>query len=446
MSAGSVADAEFGDHGPAGRRVGRRAQPGHFAICGKAGPRVCAAARRAAPPPRPAAAGNRRGQVPRFPARDGPHPPEPTGRSRPSPSDLQDRRVEITGPTDRKMIINALNSGANVYMADFEDANSPTWHNLIDGQRNLCRRRRRHDPLHQPGRKAVPPQRADGHADGAAARAGTCRKSTCGWTASRCRPRCSTSACSSSTTPTSCWTRAAAPTSTCPSWKATWKPGCGTTCSCMAQDELGIPRGSIRATVLIETIPAAFEMDEILYELREHSAGLNCGRWDYIFSIIKKFRKHPEFTMPDRAQVTHDHALACTPTRCWRSRPAIAAASTPSAAWRRRSPSRTIRRPTKRPWTKVRADKVREAGDGHDGTWVAHPGLVDLAKAGLRRPHARAQPDRPPPRRRAGDGRGPADRAHRARSPSAGCARTSTWASNTWPPGWRATAACRSTT
>ena len=147
----------------------------------------------------------------------------------------------------------------------------------------------------------------------------------------------------------------------------------------MAQDELGIPRGSIRATVLIETIPAAFEMDEILYELREHSAGLNCGRWDYIFSIIKKFRKYPEFTMPNRAQVTmtahcmHSYSLLAIKTCHRRGIHAIGGMAA-------QIPIKNDPQANEKALDAVRADKVREASDGHDGTWVAHPGLVEVAK------------------------------------------------------------------
>ena len=147
----------------------------------------------------------------------------------------------------------------------------------------------------------------------------------------------------------------------------------------MAQDQLGIPRGSIRATVLIETIPAAFEMDEILYELREHSAGLNCGRWDYIFSIIKKFRKHSDFTMPDRAQVTmtthcmHSYSLLAIKTCHRRGIHAIGGMAA-------QIPIKNDPAANEKALEAVRADKVREVGDGHDGTWVAHPGLVGLAK------------------------------------------------------------------
>ena len=210
----------------------------------------------------------------------------------------------------------------------------------------------------------------------------------------------------------------------------------------MAEDELGIPRGSIRATVLIETIPAAFEMDEILYELREHSAGLNCGRWDYIFSIIKKFCKDPGVHHAGPGAGHHDRALHAL----------VFAAGDQDLP----SPGHSCHRRHGRPDPHQERSAGQRRGHGESpGRQGARGGRRPRRHVGcpprpgaagqsvLRRPHAAAQPDRPPPRRRAGDGRGPADASPRARSPSAGCARTSTWASNTWPPGWRATAACR---
>ena len=296
------------------------------------------------------------------------------------PRDLQDRRVEITGPTDRKMIINAMNSGANVYMADFEDANSPTWRNLIDGQRNLCDTIDGIDPLHQSRGQAVSPEPADGHADGPAPRLASAGKARLPGRQAGARRAVRLRPCSSSTTPRSCSTKAAGPISICRNWKATARRAGGTTCSCMAQDELGIPRGSIRATVLIETIPAAFEMDEILYELRDHSAGLNCGRWDYIFSIIKKFHKHPQFTMPDRAQVTmtthgmHSYSLLAIKTCHRRGVHAIGGMAA-------QIPIKNDPQANEKALEAVRSDKLREVADGHDGTWVAHPGLVELARA-----------------------------------------------------------------
>ncbi len=235
----------------------------------------------------------------------------------PIPPDLQDRRVEITGPVDRKMVINALNSGASVFMADFEDANSPTWDNLIEGQINLRDAVRRDHHLHRsregksyklndktatlfvrPRGWHLPEKHVlvDGAADvGRAVRFRPVllpqRQG-----AARARQR--------------------ARTSTCRRWRAISRRGCGTTCSSTRRRSSALPRGTIKATVLIETILAAFEMDEILYELRDHSAGLNCGRWDYIFSFIKKFRNRPGRRAARSRAGDDDHAL---PARLRRS-------------------------------------------------------------------------------------------------------------------------------
>ena len=212
----------------------------------------------------------------------------PPGRSPRRRRTSRDRRVEITGPVERKMMINALNSGASVFMADFEDSLSPTWANVIEGQANLTDAVRR-----QPRLPAAPRARSTGSND----RTATLLVRPRGWhlaerhvrsTACPSPPASSTSASTSSTTPRSSSPAAPAPTSTCRSSRATSRRGSGTRPSSMAQDALGIARGTIRATVLIETLPAAFEMDEILWELRDHAAGLNAGRWDYIFSIIRK--------------------------------------------------------------------------------------------------------------------------------------------------------------
>ena len=181
--------------------------------------------------------------------------------------------MEITGPTDRKMIINALNSGANVYMADFEDANSPHLAKPARGAGEPRRRGRRHDQLHQPGGKTLSPQRAARPRSWCGRGAGTCRKSTSGWTASPCRARSSTSACSSSITPGGCWSRGSGPYFYLPKLESHLEARLWNEVFLMAQDELHVPRGSIRATVLIETIPAAFEMDEILYELARAFGG-----------------------------------------------------------------------------------------------------------------------------------------------------------------------------
>ena len=159
----------------------------------------------------------------------------------------------------------------------------------------------------------------------------------------------------------------------------------------MAQDELRVPRGSIRATVLIETIPAAFEMDEILYELREHSAGLNCGRWDYIFSIIKKFCKQPAFTMPDRARITMTEHCTTSPYSLLAIKTCHRRGIHAIGGMAAQIPIKNDPQANAEAMDKVRADKEREAGDGHDGTWVAHPGLVPVRQSVLRHPHASVQ-------------------------------------------------------
>jgi malate synthase len=305
------------------------------------------------------------------------------------PADLQDRRVEITGPTDRKMLINALNSGANVYMADFEDANSPTWHNLVDGQLNLC-------------------HAVDGTIDFTSPEGRQYRLNEAiatlmvrprGWHLPEKHVFLEGQPISGSLFDFGLFffqnahkllEKGSGPYFYLPKLESHEEARLWNDVFLMAEDELGIPRGSIRATVLIETIPAAFEMDEILYELREHSVGLNCGRWDYIFSIIKKFHKHSAFTMPDRAQVTmtahcmHSYSLLAIKTCHRRGVHAIGGMAA-------QIPIKNDPQANERALDAVRADKVREVSDGHDGTWVAHPGLVPLAKAafdaGMPQPH-----------------------------------------------------------
>ncbi len=296
----------------------------------------------------------------------------------PPPADLLDRRVEITGPTDRKMIINALNSGASVYMADFEDANSPTWQNLVEGQLNL--------------RDTVNGTVGFTSPEGKQYRLGE-KTATL-----MVRPRGlhlpeKHVLLKGRPIPGSWFDfgiylfhnahklleKGSGPYFYLPKLESHLEARLWNDVFSSAEDTLGIPRGSIRATVLVETIPAAFEMDEILYELREHSAGLNCGRWDYIFSIIKKFRAHPEFTMPDRVLVTmtthcmHSYSLLAIKTCHRRGAHAIGGMAA-------QIPIKNDPKANEEAIAKVRADKIREAGDGHDGTWVAHPGLVAVAK------------------------------------------------------------------
>ncbi len=296
----------------------------------------------------------------------------------PIPDDLRDRRVEITGPTDRKMVINALNSGANVYMADFEDSNAPTWHNLIDGQLNLCHAVDGTIDFTNP----------EGKKYRLNSQTATLMVRPRGLHLPEKHVRMNGKPISASLFDFGLFVfhnaqklldKGSGPYFYLPKLESHLEARFWNDVFLMAQDELGIPRGSIRATVLIETIPAAFEMDEILYVLRDHSAGLNCGRWDYIFSIIKKFCSYPEFVMPDRAQVTmtthcmHSYSLLAIKTCHRRGIHAIGGMAA-------QIPIKTDPEANERALEAVRKDKVREAGDGHDGTWVAHPGLVGLAK------------------------------------------------------------------
>jgi malate synthase len=300
-------------------------------------------------------------------------------RVAPAPSDLQDRRVEITGPAgDRKMVINAFNSGARVYMADFEDANSPTWENVVGGQQNLTDAIERTISLEQGEKRyelndevAVLLVRPRGwhlqerhvEVDGQHVSAGLF---DFGVYFQRNVERL--------------LDRGSGPYFYLPKLESHLEAQLWNDVFCFAQDRLGIPRGTIKATVLIETILAAFEMEEILYELREHSAGLNAGRWDYIFSVIKKFRERPEFVLPDRAQVTMTvpfmRAYTELLVRTCHGRGAHAIGGMAAFIPSRRDPE-----VNEIALAAVREDKARESGDGFDGTWVAHPDLVPTAMA-----------------------------------------------------------------
>src|SRR3990170_2585004 len=293
------------------------------------------------------------------------------------PADLRTRKVEITGPTDRKMVINALNSGASVYMADFEDANTPTWRNLIEGQRNLI------DAIDG----TIAFRNPDGKVYKLNEKTATLVVRPRGWhldekhflvegrpiagalfdfglyffhNAKRLKDK------------------GTGPYFYLPKLESHREARLWNEIFKWSQDELHIPRGSIKATVLVEVITLAFEMDEVLYELREHSGGLNAGRWDYMFSIIKKFAGRPEFILPDRAQVTMTVPFMRAYTEllvktCHR-RGAFALGGMAAFIPNRRAPA-----VNEVALTKVREDKVREAGDGFDGTWVAHPDLVPTA-------------------------------------------------------------------
>jgi malate synthase len=295
----------------------------------------------------------------------------------PIPPDLRDRRVEITGPTDRKMVINALNSGAKMFMADFEDANSPTWANMVEGQINLREAIRRTITFTNPEGKeyrlkeriAVLLVRPRGWhlvekhllVDGQPIAGGLFDFGLYFFHNAK-----------------ELMARGSGPYFYLPKMESHLEARIWNDVFKLAQEKLGIPQGTIRATVLIETIPAAFEMDEILYELRDHSAGLNCGRWDYIFSCIKRFRNKPDFLLADRALITmtthfmRSYSLLCIQT-CHRRN--IFAMGGMAA----QIPVKNDPAANEEAFAKVRADKEREARDGHDGTWVAHPGMVQLA-------------------------------------------------------------------
>ena len=296
----------------------------------------------------------------------------------PIPKDLRDRRVEITGPVDRKMIINALNSGANVFMADFEDSNSPTWSNNIEGQQNL------RDAI----RGTIRYESPEGKKYELDAKLATLVVRPRGWHLNEKHFLVEGKPISASLFDFGLFffhngaalvNKGTGPYFYLPKLESHLEARLWNDVFCFAQDECGVPRGSIRATVLIETILAAFEMDEILYELREHSSGLNCGRWDYIFSYIKKFQAHPEFVLPDRSLVTMEtHFLSSyvelLVETCHRR--GIHAMGGMAA----QIPIRNDAAANEQALEKVRRDKLREVQAGHDGTWVAHPGLVAVAK------------------------------------------------------------------
>ncbi len=296
----------------------------------------------------------------------------------PAPPDLAQRWVEITGPTERKMVINALNSGADGFMADFEDANAPTWRNMIEGHINL------RDAIDG----TISYHGSDGRHYELGADPATLLVRPRGWHLPErhllaagepvsgslfdfglyffhCAPRLIS--------------RGTAPYFYLPKLESHLEARLWNDVFCFAQDGLGIDRGTIKATVLIETLPAAFEMHEILYELREHSVGLNAGRWDYIFSAIKCFRERPEMILPDRVQVTmtvpfmraYTELLAAT---CHR-RGAHAMGGMAALI-----PSRRDEEANAKALDAVRSDKQREVDQGYDGTWVAHPDLVPVAR------------------------------------------------------------------
>jgi malate synthase len=295
----------------------------------------------------------------------------------PQPKDLLDRRVEITGPTDRKMVINALNCGASTFMADFEDANCPTWHNMIDGQINLRDAVRRTIRLEQNGKHYQLNERT-----------AVLIPRPRGWHLDEKHITVDGQPVSGALFDFALFffhnakellARGSGPYFYLPKMESHLEARLWNDIFLTAQKETGLSSGTIRATALIETVVAAFEMDEILYELREHSAGLNIGRWDYIFSCIKKFRANHDFCLADRAQVTmtapfmRAYALLLVKTCHKRGAPAMGGMAA-------QIPIKNDPQANEAALEKVRQDKLREVTDGCDGTWVAHPALVPVAK------------------------------------------------------------------
>ncbi len=292
--------------------------------------------------------------------------------------DLLDRRVEITGPVDRKMVINALNSGASVFMADFEDSNAPTWENNVRGQQNL------RDAVAGTISFASP----EGKRYALDARTATLVVRPRGWHLVEKHLLVDGQPIAASLfdfglaffhTAAALIAKGSGPYFYLPKLESHLEARLWNDVFNFAQDTLGVPRGTIRATVLIETILAAFETDEILWELRDHSAGLNCGRWDYIFSYIKKFRHRPECVLPDRGAVTMDRpflqSYAELVIRTCHRRGIHALGGMAAQIPIKRDPALNAQA-----LEKVRQDKLREVRQGHDGTWVAHPALVSVAR------------------------------------------------------------------
>jgi malate synthase len=303
-------------------------------------------------------------------------------RIAPLPTALECRRVEITGPVERKMVINALNSGADSYMSDFEDSNTPNWDNQIQGQINLMEAVRRTISLEQNGKQYRLNDKT-----------ATLLVRPRGWHLDEKHVLVDGQRVSGGIFDFALFMfhnarelieRGAGPYFYLPKMESHLEARLWNDIFVMTQETLGLPRGTIKATVLVETILAAFEMDEILYELREHSAGLNAGRWDYIFSCIKKFKRDEHFCLANRATVTmtapfmRAYALLLLKTCHRRGAPAIGGMSA-------LIPIKNDEQANEKAMAGVRADKARDAGDGYDGGWVAHPGLVSLAMEEFRK-------------------------------------------------------------
>ena len=294
----------------------------------------------------------------------------------PEPDALQNRRVEITGPTSRKMVINALNSGASGFMADFEDSNSPTWRNMIGGQVNL------HDAI-----RGTIEHDENGKHYALEQQVATLLVRPRGWHLVERQLLVDGAPVAGGLVDFGLYVfhnarelleHGAGPYFYLPKLESHREARLWNDVFNLAEDHIGLQRGTIKATVLIETLPAAFEMDEILYELREHSAGLNAGRWDYIFSAIKRFRTRPEFVTPDRKKVTMTvpfmRAYTELLVKTCHQRGAHAMGGMAAQI-----PSRTDEQANETAFAALREDKQREAADGFDGTWVAHPDSVSAA-------------------------------------------------------------------
>src|SRR5881397_2529055 len=298
-------------------------------------------------------------------------------RIAPVPDDLMDRRVEITGPTDRKMMINALNSGAQTFMADFEDANTPAWRNVVEGQVNL----------RDAARRTIQYASSDGKEYRLNREVATLLVRPRGWHLPERHVRVDREDASASLVDFGLFffhnakdlvARGTGPYFYLPKMESHLEARLWNDVFAFAEDTVGVRRGTIKGTALIETFPAASDMEEILYELRDHAAGLNAGRWDYLFSIIKTLRARRDFVLPDRAQLTMTVPFMRAYTEllvktCHRRR---AHAIGGMAAF---IPSRRDPEVNEVALQKVREDKLRESGDGFDGTWVAHPDLVPVA-------------------------------------------------------------------
>lgn len=296
----------------------------------------------------------------------------------PIPEDLKDRRVEITGPVDRKMVINALNSGAKMFMADFEDSNSPSWSNNINGQINLRDANLRTITYTNP---------SNGKFYSLNDEVATLLVRPRGWHLLEKHVEIDGEPVSGGLFDFGLYffhnvkvllERGSGPYFYLPKMESHLEARLWNDAFVLAQDELGVAQGTIKATVLVETILASYELHEILYELREHSAGLNCGRWDYIFSFIKRFRNDADYMLPDRDQVTmgvpfmRDYSLLVIQTCHKRGIHAMGGMAA-------QIPIKNDQAANDAAVNKVKQDKIREAKNGHDGTWVAHPGLVKVA-------------------------------------------------------------------